>query len=86
MKAIGAREAQNNFGALMDAAQREPVMIEKYGRPSAVILSAQEYNEIKLEQLRARLAIGEAQAERGELSDQTVDEVLKEFKTARDGK
>jgi len=33
MKAIAAREAKNRFGSLMDVAQREPVAIEKHGRP-----------------------------------------------------
>ncbi len=60
MKSIAAKEAKNNFGELMDTAQREPVTIERRGGAVAVVISATEYEKIKLERLRARLAIGEA--------------------------
>ncbi len=66
MKSIAAKEAKNNFGEMMDTVQREPVTIEKHGRPVAVIMSANEYEKIKLERLRAKLAIREAQLDRGE--------------------
>ncbi|MFV2061260.1 MAG: type II toxin-antitoxin system Phd/YefM family antitoxin [Gammaproteobacteria bacterium] len=66
MKAIPAKEAKNRFGELMDTVQREPVTIEKHGRPVAVILSETEYEKMKLEHLQALLAIGEVQLERGE--------------------
>ena len=36
MKRVGAREAKNRFGQLIDDAQRGPVTIEKNGRPFAV--------------------------------------------------
>jgi len=42
MKDIAAREAKNRFGTLMDTAQREPVAIEKHGRPLAVLMSVEE--------------------------------------------
>ena len=66
MQSIAAKEAKTHFGELIDKAQREPVSIEKYGRPVAVIMSSEEYRQIKLERLRARLAIGEVQLDRGE--------------------
>ena len=66
MKAISAKDAKNRFGELMDTVQREPVSIEKHGRPVAVILSEVEYEKMKLERLRAMLAVGEAQLDRGE--------------------
>lgn len=72
MKSLAAREAKTHFGELMDTVQREPVSIEKHGRPVAVIMSMQEYKTIedmKLERLRAHLAEGEAQLDRGEGSD-----------------
>ena len=40
MKSIAAKEAKVHFGELIDSAQREPVSIEKYGRPVAVIMSS----------------------------------------------
>ncbi len=69
MIAIAAKEAKEHFGKLMDTVQREPVTIEKHGRPVAVVMSQTEYEQIKLERLRAKLAIGEAQLNRGESMD-----------------
>ncbi len=43
----------------------------------------QTMQETKLAKLRAHLAIGEAQADRGEFVNQSFDEMLKEFKTKR---
>jgi len=86
MKAIAAKEAKNNFGEMMDAVQHEPVTIEKHGRPVAVVMSAREYKELKLERLRAKLAIGEAQADRGEFSTKTADDIIKEGKERHNAK
>ena len=66
MKAIAAKEAKNNFGEMLDTVQREPLTIEKHGRAVAVVMSAHEYQEMKLERLRAKLAVGEGQLDRGE--------------------
>jgi len=83
MKKLAAREAKTHFGELMDTVQREPVSIEKHGRPVAVIMSMQEYKTIekmKLERLRAHLAEGEAQLDRGEGTDGETffEEILNE--------
>jgi len=69
MQSIAAKEAKTHFGELMDTVQREPVSIKKYGRPVAVIMSAEEYKQFKLERLRARLSIGEIQLDRGNAVD-----------------
>jgi len=66
MKAIAAKEAKNNFGEMLDTVQREPLTIEKHGRAVAVVMSAKDYQQMKLERLRAKLAVGEAQLDRGE--------------------
>jgi prevent-host-death family protein len=47
MKTFAATEAQNGFGRLLDAAQREPVAIEKKGRPVAVVLSVEDYRRLE---------------------------------------
>jgi len=69
MQSMAAKEAKTHFGELMDTVQREPVSIKKYGRPVAVIMSAEEYKQFKLERLRARLSIGEMQLDRGNAVD-----------------
>jgi len=66
MKAVTAKDAKNRFGELMDTVQREPVSIEKHGRPVAVVLSEVAYEKMKLEHLQAMLAVGEAQLDRGD--------------------
>ena len=72
MKTIPAGEAKNKFGLLMGTAQREAVVISKKGRPAAVVMPMQEYEEyqaLKLERLRREINIGLDQIERGEVSD-----------------
>lgn len=39
MRTVSAKEAEDGFGALLDAAQREPVTITRKGRAVAVVLS-----------------------------------------------
>ncbi|MBS1990373.1 MAG: type II toxin-antitoxin system Phd/YefM family antitoxin [Cyanobacteria bacterium SZAS LIN-3] len=46
MKTIKATEAKNRFGAVMDIALAEPVMVQKSGRASVVMLSATEYERL----------------------------------------
>ena len=45
MTTISASEAKTHFGALMIKAQKEPVTIEKQGRPVAVVISFEDYQE-----------------------------------------
>ena len=61
MKSIAAKDAKNHFGEMLDTVQREPLIIEKHGRAVAVVMSAQDYQQMKPERLRAKLAVGEAQ-------------------------
>ena len=53
MRNLAAREAKNNFGHMLDMAQREPVTIQKKGRDVAVILSIEDYQQ--LEELEDKL-------------------------------
>ena len=46
MKTLTSVEAQNLFGELLDAAQREPVTITRRGRTVAVVLSAEDMEEL----------------------------------------
>jgi len=79
MKAIAAKEAKNHFGEMLDTVQREPLTIEKHGRAVAVVMSAQDYQQIKLERLRAKLAVGEAQLDRGEYADYSLKGLIDEL-------
>ena len=64
---VSATYAKRNFAAMIDAAQREPVHIQRRGRDVAVLVSAEEYG--LLIQVRGRefdrlsaLAAGQAKA------------------------
>ncbi len=47
MITVPANEAKQNFGRVLDSAQREPVLIQKHNRPAAVLLSAHEYERLR---------------------------------------
>ena len=72
MVTISSTEAKTHFGALLDTAQRTPVIIEKKGRPIAVLVSEHEYaafQQFKLKALQADLKSGIEQAEQEILLD-----------------
>ena len=79
MKTFSAKEAKQHFGELMDTVQREPVSIEKHGRPVAVMISEVEYEQMKLERLRAMVEVGIAEADRGEFADYSLDKLQAEL-------
>lgn len=57
MDTLTANEAKTQFGDLLLRAQRAPVQINKNGKPVAVVLSKEEYDDIeklKLQLLQAR--------------------------------
>jgi antitoxin Phd len=81
MKSVSATEAKQRFAALIDAAQREPVMIRRQNRDVAVILSAEEYERIRganIEELnRLCERVSERAAERG-LTEEILADLLKD--------
>ena len=60
MTTIAAREAKRLFGALIDTSQREPVTIEKHGRPVAVVVSKHDYDAIQAQLADYRSRLGAA--------------------------
>ncbi len=44
MTTLTSVEAQNRFGQLLDAAQREPITITRRGRPVAMLIAAHEFD------------------------------------------
>ena len=59
MKTLGASEAKNRFGELLDLARREPIQITKKGRNVAVVLSIEEFE--RLSELEDKLLAIKAQ-------------------------
>ncbi|MCX8967313.1 type II toxin-antitoxin system Phd/YefM family antitoxin [Erwinia psidii] len=59
MYSFTANQAKTQFGEMMAKAQREPVSITRNGKPSVVVLSAEDYalfEELKMQDLRRTLA------------------------------
>ncbi|MGY6587464.1 MAG: type II toxin-antitoxin system Phd/YefM family antitoxin [Wenzhouxiangella sp.] len=79
MKTYTALEAKNRLGQVIDAAQREPVTVTRQGRPSVVIVSAEEYERRQQRAWRNLLAVmeetGRYAAEKG-LTEDKLDELL----------
>jgi len=47
MRSVSATDAKQRLAALLDAAQKEPVVITRQNREVAVIMSAEEYEKIR---------------------------------------
>lgn len=48
MRIESATNAKNHFGEIMDAALREPVLIQRSGRNAVVMLSVEEYEILEI--------------------------------------
>ena len=62
MRKIAATEAKNRLGAILDEAQREPIVIQKQDRDVAVILSMAEFDRIRASNVDAFLDASKALA------------------------
>ncbi len=79
MKTFTALEAKNRLGQVIDAAQREPVTVTRQGRPSVVILSAEEYQRRQSRAWRNLLTVMEetgGYAAEHNLTEETLDQLL----------
>ena len=53
---VTATEAKNRFGQVLEQAQRQPVVIEKAGRPHSVVLSVEQYEALLQQRQRGSAA------------------------------
>lgn len=72
MQAMTANEAKTQFGDVLMKAQRSPVQINKHGKPVAVMISIEDYENLealKLKWLQMRAAKADEQIRNGEVVD-----------------
>ncbi|WP_387489516.1 type II toxin-antitoxin system Phd/YefM family antitoxin [Photorhabdus sp. RM96S] len=72
MYALSANEAKTHFGDMLLRAQRAPIQINKNGKPIAVVLSIDEYENIealKIQLLKSRAIQAKADIEEDNLVD-----------------
>lgn len=79
-----AKDAKNNFGQLLTKAMREPVIVDKNGKPVAVVLSLEEFRRLEqfeddLLALRAREALKD-----GFVGEEESENALKALLNAQD--
>lgn len=55
MKTVAATEAKNRLGAILDEAQREPIVIRRQDRDIAVVMSMAEYERLRAGNIQAFL-------------------------------
>jgi len=63
IKSVPATEAKNRLGAILDEAQREPIVIRRQDRDVAVVLSMAEFERLRGGNARAFLEARNALAE-----------------------
>lgn len=72
MYSFTANQAKTQFGEMLSRAQREPVSITRNGKPSVVVVSAEDYSqfeELKMQNLRRILAQSDNDIASGNIMD-----------------
>jgi len=78
MDTLTANTAKQNFGELIDRALQKPVSITKHGRPSVVVTSDADYQEllrIKYVHLQAAVRTGFEEIDQGHTSTRSAEEI-----------
>jgi antitoxin Phd len=81
MKEISARNAKNQFGELLESAQRGPVRVTRRGRSAGVLMSEEQYQRLRgmaWDRLAASVAAIRDQAEEQGLTEERLAELLRD--------
>jgi antitoxin Phd len=77
MRTIPASEMKQRFGACIEAAQAEPILVQRSGRPSVVVVSVAEYQRLQRIEENSWGALAQQAKEDGLLSDEETADWLK---------
>jgi len=72
MREVPASEFTRNFGKYREIAQREPVAVTSYGRPTGYFVSAVEFDEMQLLKAASRRSRAVADLTREEIEQMTA--------------
>ncbi|HEX4007649.1 MAG TPA: type II toxin-antitoxin system Phd/YefM family antitoxin [Acidobacteriaceae bacterium] len=79
MRSVSATEAKQNFAAVLDSAQRGPVVIRRHDREIAAVVSIEDYERIRKTHVEDFLALtertGQEAAARG-MSEEVLARLL----------
>ena len=81
MTIVSATHAKQNFAAILDQSQREPVRIQRHDRDVAVLVSAEEYqrlNRDKWAEFNRLSQLASEQAKANGLTEEILAEILAE--------
>ena len=81
MTTISATEAKQKFAALIDAAQREPVRIQRHERDVAVLISSEEFRRLsgsQWDEFNRLMDQFSAEAESNGFTEENLKEILAE--------
>lgn len=79
MPTVSATHAKQNFAAMLDQSQREPVRIQRHERDVAVLVSAEEYqrlNRDKWAEFNRLSNLAAEQAQANGLTEEILAEIL----------
>jgi PHD/YefM family antitoxin component YafN of YafNO toxin-antitoxin module len=81
MKTVGETEAKDRLDAILDEAQREPIVIRRVDQDIAVVLSLKEYERLRKLNVQAFLDLRNqvaSEAAANGLSEQRIADLLNE--------
>jgi len=79
LKTVPATEAKNRLGAILDDAQREPIVIRRQDRDIAVVLSMADYERLRAGNIQAFLELRNqiaAEAAANGLTEERLNKLL----------
>lgn len=77
MKSVAATEAKNRLGAILDEAQREPIVIRRQDRDIAVVMSMADYERLKSGNVSAFIELRNQVATQAEAAGLTEAQLAK---------